>query len=324
MSAALPIIRAAFQDVGVLDPIDPLPAEWAQDGLRRLNAMVSGWKTQPLASVLSIDRAIFNLQADKQTYFIGTGAELNYPRPQDITTAALFLNGLSSLQTITSLTRVGFLATAACASHGFAVNDQVYVYASTADPAWNGVQVVTSVPTPNSFTYTVIGDPVTPASGTVTVQAFTSLTSGTEIPISILTQSSYESIRLKGMPNSQFTQLFYNPTYPYGTIFLWPAPNVATNQLILYVNSLFQGFANLTRDYTFADVSGYEEALEYQLAVRLATPYGREVPRDIAQLAAQSLASVKRQNYTISDLPSDSAGPTSGNRRWGYNINTGQ
>lgn len=323
MSAALPIIRAAFQDIGALDPLESLPPEWASDALRRLNALVSAWKTQPLASVLSIDRAIFNLQAEKQTYFIGEGAELNYPRPQDITAASLLLSGLGSPQTISSLTRVDLVATATCAAHGFAVNDQVFVYTTTGDSAWNGTQVVTSVPTSNTFTFTVLGNPISPATGTITVQGFTSLSSQVEIPISMLTISAYESIRIKGLTNSQFTQLFYNPTYPYGTVFLWPVPTTADNQLILYVNSLFQGFANLTRDYAFADVAGYESALEYNLAVRLASPYGRTCPDDITRLARESLGTVKRQNYTIADLPSDSAAAVGGDRRRQYNINTG-
>ena len=322
MSAALPIIRGAFQDVGALDPLDSLPAEWADDGLRRLNAMVSGWKTQPLATTLTTERYLFNTQANKQTYFLGLGAEFNLARPQRVDGAALLLNGLAAQVTVTSVTRTGDVATVTSTAHGFSVNNQVFVYGQDCDPAYNGTQVITAV-TSNTFTYTILGNPPSPASGTITTQAFQNLNSQVEIPIAMLTDDAYQSIRVKGMSNSQYTQAYYQATQPYGTLYLWPMPTTGDNAIVLYLATQFQGFANLTRDYTFADVAGYEEALEYNLATRLATPYGRDLPTDIAQLAVKSLASVKRKNYTITDVASDAALATSGDRRYGYNIQTG-
>jgi hypothetical protein len=325
VSSANDIITAAATDIGAYALGQPIPGAFAQDALKRLNRMVSGWNIQSLTQ-LFLDHQIFNLQANKQTYFIGPGAEFNGARPQaqtSIDAASLLLNGLNAFQTVTSLVRVGQVVTATSTAHGFALNQQVYVYGQTCDPAYCGSQVVTSVPTADTFTYTILDTPVSPATGTLTVQSFQDLASLIEIPIALLTQDAYESIRVKGQANTQFTQLFYSPTQPWGTIYLWPMPNTSASQLVLYTKSQFAGFTSLTRDYTFPDTPGYAEALQYNLAVRASSAWGRQVPPVIAQLAKETLALIKRQNYVIKDTPSDAAPALGGDRRYGFNIVTG-
>jgi hypothetical protein len=140
----------------------------------------------------------------------------------------------------------------------------------------------------------------------------------------MLTDDAYQAIQLKTLSNAQFTNVYYNPTQPLGTVWLWPNPNTASNQLVLYLQSQFAGFADLTTDYTYPDVAGYAEMLEYNLAVRLMAPYGRTGTdlQDVVQMARSSLALVKRQNYRMTDVAIDPALTQS--RRGGYNLNTGQ
>ena len=143
-----------------------------------------------------------------------------------------------------------------------------------------------------------------------------------EIPSAILTNDAYEAIQIKGLTNSQWTCLWYNPTYAsgFGQIVLWPVPDTADNDLVLYRGDQIQGFTNLTTARAYPP--GYFEAMEYNLAVRLSIPYGRPVTPDIRQMATESLALVKRQNYKLSDLMLDPA--LTNTPRTGYNILTGQ
>lgn len=67
---------------------------------------------------------------------------------------------------VAGITRVGTLATVACAGHGFADSDGILI-AGAAQSAYNGDKII-DVLDANTFTYPVTGSPATPATGTIT------------------------------------------------------------------------------------------------------------------------------------------------------------
>lgn len=142
-----------------------------------------------------------------------------------------------------------------------------------------------------------------------------------EIPTALLTDDAYEALQIKTLTNIQWTNVYYNPTYSdeLGTIFLWPTPTTATNSLILYRGHQFEGFTMLTASHDLPP--GYQDAITYQLALRLAVVYGRTIPDDLRQQAMSYLGDIKRANAKIADLRVD--GAITANVRGGYNINTG-
>lgn len=318
---ALTLLTASFSDCGLISAEDTLEPAQAQDGLRRLNNMIANWRTD-YGTVISINRTVFALTSNKQTYTIGIGGDFNVPRPMTIPAAALWLSGLSSPAAVTSIVRVGTVATATQTAHPFAVGSQAFI-AGADQPGYNGLVTVQTVPTANTYTYTVQSSTVTPATGTLTAAAVNGVP--VEIPRPVITDSAYQGIQLKNMPNNQFTVVYYNPGQPYGEIFLWPLPDVDTNQLVLYLQNAFEGFADLTTDYSYPDNPGYAEALQYQLDRRLILPYSVKDPTivsKIEQMAAETFGNIKRANNKLTDLPSD-ARMFAKDRRTGYNINVG-
>lgn len=143
-----------------------------------------------------------------------------------------------------------------------------------------------------------------------------------EIPRSIFTNDMYEAIQVKTLTNALFTGLWYKPTNPLGRIYLWPVPDVATNDLVLYLPQQLSEFTDLTTSYDLPP--GTAEALEYNLAERLWAIYWREkpVPSPIAKMARSSLGVMKRSNVIMTDLQQDPA--LTHTARGGYNIETGQ
>lgn len=140
-----------------------------------------------------------------------------------------------------------------------------------------------------------------------------------EIPRTLYTDDAYEAIPIKEMQNSLFTGVFYGADSENGTLMLWPVPNTALHSLVLYRLDQLGPFVTMTASYPLPP--GYDEMLEYQLAKRLQGPYRRQMlPSDI-ELATESLASVKRQNYKDNDLATDPALTGGGG---GFNIQTGQ
>lgn len=320
MANALSILVASFSDCGLIAEGETLTAPMAQDGLRRLNALCSTLRTQ-FQTVTSIDREVFALTADKNTYTIGVGGDFNVVRPLTVVGAGLLLNGLDAAVSVT-ITRVGYVATVTQTGHGYAVGDETLI-AGANELLYNGVQVVETVPTANTFTFTVEGTPVSPATGTITAAPLAE--QPLEIPRTVITDDAYQSIQFKTLSNAQFTNVYYNPTFPFGTIFLWPMPNVATNQLVLYLQNAFTGFADLTTNYDFPDLPGYSEMLQYNLDLRLFGPYAVNEPaimQSLRERAAESMGLIKRANNKLTDLPTD-ASLLAWNRRGGYNINTG-
>jgi hypothetical protein len=144
-----------------------------------------------------------------------------------------------------------------------------------------------------------------------------------ELSRGLLTDDGYQSIPIKTLTNTLFTNVYYNPTYAtdgWGTIFLWPTPTVDTNDLVLYRPEQLSEFADLATQYILPP--GCQEAMFYNLAVRLCGPFGRPVDPELSTMARKSMATFKRGNTKMADLYNDTA--ALGWSRWGYNINTDQ
>ncbi len=320
MSTAEEIITNAYQLVGTV-ALGETPSDDLLDaGLVRLNNMMAGWRTQT-STVLAIERQVFNLVANQQTYTIGDGGELDTPRPLRLDGAGLLLNGLSGEAAVTSITRIGSTATVTQTAHGFTTGDEAYI-SGAVPSAYNGLQTVT-VLTSSTYTYAVQGTPTTPATGSITAQSLVG--QPIELPRGVMTDDAYQAIQIKTLTSNQFTTVYYNPTQPLGTIFLWPNPTTAANQLVLYLANVFSGFADLDTEYTYPDVPGYAEAIEYNLAIRFwPIQHGSvPVPPDIKQMAGSTLATVKRTNTKIADLANEMAWAIGGARQFGYNIESG-
>lgn len=149
----------------------------------------------------------------------------------------------------------------------------------------------------------------------------TSTTREVRVPLGIYTDQAYDANQIPDMSNSQPTGLYYNPTYAdgFGSIFLWPVPDVSTNDLELFLAKPLVSFANLTTSYDLPD--GADDALVYQLALRLAGPNGRTLSDDDQKIARTSLDAFMRANVHLSDQMNDAN--FAGARRTLYNIQSG-
>jgi len=127
----------------------------------------------------------------------------------------------------------------------------------------------------------------------------------TEIPLAIESDDAFQLTAIKELSNAQPTTVYYRPTFQdgLGTIILWPVPNTDANQLALYRLVQLTEFVSLSAAYWLPE--GYEEAIDYNLAIRLAAPYGRPLTPDIVSMARESLGNVKRANAKLNDLAVD-------------------
>lgn len=69
----------------------------------------------------------------------------------------------------TGITRTGTVATATYENHGLRIGDRITMSGSNQSD-YNGVHIVTSIPTRDTFTYEVANSPVTPSTGTLSMK----------------------------------------------------------------------------------------------------------------------------------------------------------
>lgn len=130
-----------------------------------------------------------------------------------------------------------------------------------------------------------------------------------DYPIEIIDEYKYSLISQKDLQSSYPEALYYNPDYPSGTIKLYPYPGAAYT-LFMEVEQALTQFTGLSQTISFPE--GYEEALEYNFAVRIAPIYGKPVPMEVVEIANDTLANIKRANRKNDMFEATLSTPSSG------------
>jgi len=118
---------------------------------------------------------------------------------------------------------------------------------------------------------------------------------GTSHPIDIISKDSYRAISVKDTSARPY-DLYFSSLYPLAYIYLYPVPaEVETLYLDSYKPFTQSGSFGLVTDSISFPVT-YEEAIIYNLAMRLAPEYGRSVSADVAMIAKESLADITVAN----------------------------
>lgn len=140
-----------------------------------------------------------------------------------------------------------------------------------------------------------------------------------EVPLGPMDQDSYANQSIKGLTSAYPLNYFYQtqPTSVLGELFLWPQPS---QQLTLYLYAPVAIDVPITLEDTLYGPPGYQDAFMYQLALRLCTPFGAEVPPLLPKLAQEAWARMQRPNVDPGLVGVDTAlVPTAG----GFNVLTG-
>jgi hypothetical protein len=106
------------------------------------------------------------------------------------------------------------------------------------------------------------------------------------------------------------SDLYYEPEFPLGKVYLWPIPTVA-GTLQLETESLLTQFTALTQ--AFAMPPGYWDLITYGLAISLVPP-GQAIPQNVAAMAAAALKAVEGNNARSKRLSLRGSGLPGGKR----------
>jgi hypothetical protein len=127
-----------------------------------------------------------------------------------------------------------------------------------------------------------------------------------ELPCPIWTDKAWQEIRVKNTATTLPLGLYDDGGFPMRNISFWAIPTSSLTQVAFYAWTALSQFADLMTDYTFPP--GYDEAIKYNLARRLAAEWpGTVFSADARMLAMESLATIKSANPDLPKLRCDEA-----------------
>lgn len=114
--------------------------------------------------------------------------------------------------------------------------------------------------------------------------------SGIDYPLEVIGRDDYNSISIKTTPGIP-KYLYYYPAFPVATVNLYQVPDAA------YTMSLdaLQPITALSRDTELNLPPEYEEAIKYNLALRMAPIYRSPLRAEVVQLAENSYRALSVQ-----------------------------
>lgn len=146
----------------------------------------------------------------------------------------------------------------------------------------------------------------------------TTVTPAIDLKLEELTDEQWAGIHVKDLKSTLPTKFYSTGDFPNLRLFLWPIPTIA-NKLTIWTWNQLSAVTDVNADYNLPQ--GYERMLTYNLAMELAPEYGVEPTLRVIQIAADSLAAIKRLNTTNPYTHCDAAilgGPS------GFNWMTGE
>lgn len=121
-----------------------------------------------------------------------------------------------------------------------------------------------------------------------------------DLPLTEIAYQDYFELPVKttsSIPN----QFHYNPKNLRGDLYLWPGPSDGSERIMFTYERKIQDLDSTSDDFDFP--SEWLEALTYQLAVRLARPFGKaSAIQDILPLASQMLEDLLNWDAEVSEI----------------------
>lgn len=121
-----------------------------------------------------------------------------------------------------------------------------------------------------------------------------------DIPLQIIqSREDYSRIPVKNIGTLAW-RIFYDPTWPVGTLFPWPVPQPTIYELHVGFKVVLPRFANTAQPINFPPE--YEAAMNWALARRLRTSYQMPMDPEINALARDAVNTVRLGNTAVGVL----------------------
>jgi hypothetical protein len=327
------LITAALLETGTISPGEPVEQSLMNWGLDKLNRMIDAWGAQELM-IFAQQFQQFTLVPNLQPHTIGvvqySGAVTNISATGGTVTLTLVSNNL--------LPGTVVIYTGATTNTGLN-NQQVTLITSTPTSATfkfagsitNGadtglVSIIganSSTPVP---TFSILGN--RPEKIVAANLIINSVSPSYNIPLNIRDADWWASQRIQGLTSSYPTDLYYEPDWPNGSLYIWPIP---TTNYPIQLQSWTQ-IQQFNINQTFTMPPAYWDAVVWSLAESLMAGIPPEDPNTV-QLIVKAAAAARDKVMVANTkspristggdgLPSGGMGRPSFDWRTGFNVGT--
>lgn len=144
-------------------------------------------------------------------------------------------------------------------------------------------------------------------------KVFIKYDSNTEIPIEIIDSVRWGEISNKATESNTPSRVYIDKNHPLWKLYFYPTPS-EVKTVIIHSYRKLSSFSTTTETIALPD--GYEDAIVYNLAMRIAPEYGKEASGTIMKYAQDGIADIKRSNMTPRTVRVDPALSGSGGFDW--------
>lgn len=279
------LITGALRFINQYAPGESLASSDADDALQTLNDLLDSFSTEQLA-VFASNENVLTYTAGQYEYTVG-----NYDAGQFAGTVTSASDTITAASVPTNMVVGGDLS-----GVGIPDGTTILSFDALAGTVTMSAQATLS-PGAQQISYTIPGDFKIPRPLRIT-NAFTRIYtqgSGLDYPIEIVDQNRYVNIGFKAIQAPWPIVLWYNPTFPLGTLFFYQNPSSAA-QLHLYTDTILQNLTSLTQEFDLPQ--GYSRFIKRALARELAPEYGSLWTQNQERLYKESYDLVKALNAT--------------------------
>jgi len=315
MTSATEFITDSLIDINALAVGQALPAANAGAALRRFNDLLDS---------LSTDKDFIYTTVENVLAWIPGTYKYTVGNPVGGT--------FSGTLTLNSPTITGVTVPSALVANGDLTDVQALIPAGTTVLSFNaGAQTVTMSANAlaNSsgldvFTFTTPGLLKIPRPLRIQ-RSYTRIPSASNAALDywfdVETMERYNERGFKGNPGPWPIVSAYQPTFPLGTLWIYPNPQAA-NELHLFTDLILTEFTSITQDVTLPQ--GYTRALKKLLALELCPSFGKTPSPQLLRQAAEARAFIKGLNASpVTTLRYDSEIVKSQTTDAGWIINGG-
>jgi hypothetical protein len=114
----------------------------------------------------------------------------------------------------------------------------------------------------------------------------------TDGPVKVIDEDQYRQYRMSVQASPTVEWLWYSPEYPLGLLYPWP---LGGSTLYIDTQIPLTDPSAITDSISFP--TEYDDAIKWNLAVRLAPEYGKEPTQTVYNLAVSTLAAIETRNF---------------------------
>lgn len=288
MTTALEYITDALIDINALAPGQVLPPNNAATAFRKFNDLLDSLSTDEDYIYTTVENIFTGWVPNQYKYTIGNPV------------GGVFSGTLIGGSPIIS----GVTIPSGLVVNGDVTDNQGSIPPGTTIISFGAGQVTLSqpaiftVPSPEQFTFTTPGDlkfqrPLRIGRSYTRITGNATSTSGLDYWIDSVSFERYNEFGYKGQPGPWPIVLSYQPTFPLGTLWVYPAPGQA-GEVHLFTDLIFSQFTSITQDVSLPQ--GYTRSLKKLLALELCPSYGKTPSPMLIKAAQEARAFIKSLN----------------------------